>query len=189
MQHMLRTVRIIQIKQRRLRERIRLALRHRVLRIPIHLDRPERIRLDQHRNRARRERIRRRKVHRLAQHQVFRLLHIRKNRLIRLLRATRQASQSQRSAHHLQKAAPAHRIDPLVRARLPQETPRASTHGTQASQPAHPDSSRSAARSCRPAWRGPPPASSSLVQSASPLRVVLRVLSSQPSSAQFQSQS
>ncbi len=120
-QHMLRAVRIVQIQQRRLRKRIRLALRHRMLRIALHLDRPERIRLHQHRNRARRERIRRRKVHRLAQNQILRLLDIRKDRLIRLLRATRQPSQRQRRAHHLQKAAPAHRIDPLARTRLPRK--------------------------------------------------------------------
>ena len=73
---MLRTVRIVQVQQRRLRKRVRLALRHRVLRIAVHLDRPERVRLDQHRNRARRERIRRRKVHRLAQDQILGLLHV-----------------------------------------------------------------------------------------------------------------
>ena len=121
MQHMLRAVRIVQIQQRRLRKRIRLALRHRVLRIALQLDRPERIRLHQHRNRARRERIRRRKVHRLAENQVLGLLDVREDRLVRLLRATRQSSQRQRSAHHLQEPAPAHRIDPLVRSSLPWE--------------------------------------------------------------------
>src|SRR5271170_702536 len=69
------------------------------------------------------------------------------------------------------------------------ETPPASTHGTPASRPARPGSSRSAAPSCRPAWRGPRPASASPMQSGSPLRVVLLVLSSQPSSRRFQSQS
>ena len=121
MQHMLRAVGIVQIQQRRLGKRVRLALRHRMLRIAIHLDRPERIRLHQHRNRARRERIRRRKVHRLAQHQVLRLLDVRIDRLIRLLGATREPSQRQRRAHHLQKSAPADRIDPLARARLPRK--------------------------------------------------------------------
>src|SRR5206468_12910363 len=57
-------------------------------------------------------------------------------------------------------------------------------------------SSRSAALSCRPVWREPPPASSfqkpqalSPEQSESPPRVVLPVFSSQPSSRLFQSPS
>ncbi len=70
-----------------------------------------------------RERMRRSKVHRLAENQILRRLHIRKDRLIRLLRASRQPGQRKRRAHHLQKAAPAHRIDPLarLRTRLPRK--------------------------------------------------------------------
>ena len=120
-QHLFRAVRIVQIQQRRLRHRIRLALRHRVVRVAVHLDRAERVRLHQHRNRARRERKRRRKIHRLAQDQVLGRLHVRKNRLVRLLGAPGQPGERQRSSHHLQEAAPAHRIHPLTR--LPRELP------------------------------------------------------------------
>ena len=89
--------------------------------IAVHLDRPERVRLHQHRDRARRERKRRRKIHRLAQDQILRRLHVRKDRLVRLLGASGQPGQRQRSSHHLQEAAPAHRIHPL--ACLPRKLP------------------------------------------------------------------
>ena len=55
------------------------------------------------------------KVHRLAQDQVFRLLDVGIDRLIRLLGAASQSGQRQRRAHHLQEAAPRYRIDPLGR--------------------------------------------------------------------------
>ena len=110
---MLRPVRIVQIQQRRLRQRIRPALHIRVLRIPVHLNRPIRIALHQHRYCARRKRKRRRKVHRLAQNQIFRRAHVRHNRLIRLLRAPGQPRQRHRRAHHLQKTPPRNRVDPL----------------------------------------------------------------------------
>ncbi len=92
-----------------------------MVRIAVHLDRPERVRLHQHRDRARRKRVRRRKIHRLAQDQILGRLHIRKDRLIRLLGAPGEPGQSQRGAHHLQEAAPADRIHPLARACLPRE--------------------------------------------------------------------
>ena len=125
--------------------------------IAVHLDRPERVRLHQHRNRARGERMRRRKIHRLAQDQVLGRLHVGEDRLVRLLGASGQPGQRQRRAHHLQEAAPADRIHPLTG--LPRELALQHLVECRASPPARPGSSRSACRSGRPAWRAPRPAS------------------------------
>ena len=89
------------------------ALVVRVLRIAVHLHRPVSIALDQKRNGAGGKGKSRCKVHRLAQNQIFGRLHIRIDRLIGLLGATGESGQRHRRAHHLQKAAPRHRIDPL----------------------------------------------------------------------------
>jgi hypothetical protein len=59
--------------------------------------------------------MRRSKVVRLAQNQIFRLLDVGIDRLIRLLGATGQAGQRHRRAHQLHEAAPRNRIDPLLR--------------------------------------------------------------------------
>ena len=115
--HVLRPVRIVHIQQRRLRDRVRPAADIGMLRIPIDLNRPVRRTLDQHRHCARRKRKRRGKIIRLAQRQIRRRRDVGINRLIRLLGATRQASQRHRRAHHLQKTAPRNRIDPLRRLR------------------------------------------------------------------------
>src|SRR6185437_12699523 len=118
---MLRAVRVIEPKKRALRKRIRAALRHRVLRIAIHLDGAEGVRLDQYRNRTGRKRMSAGKEHRAAKNKVLWLLYVGKNRLIRLLRATRESRQRKACTHHLQEAAPRDGVNPLASTRLPRK--------------------------------------------------------------------
>ena len=86
-----------------------------MLGISVHLDGTELVALHQNRNRAGRKRMRRRKIHRLAQNQIFRRLHIGIDGLIRLLGTTGQPSQRHRRTHQLHEAAARNRIDPLLR--------------------------------------------------------------------------
>ena len=69
--------------------------------------------LYQQRNRTHGKGMRRGKIHRLSQHQIFRLLHVRINRLVRLLGTSGQTSQGDRGAHQLHKSATGNRIYPL----------------------------------------------------------------------------
>ncbi len=88
-----------------------------MLRISVHLDRTILVALHQHRHRARHKRVRGSKIIWLAEDQVFGLLHIGINRLVRLLGASRQPGQRHRRTHQLHEAASRNWIHPLLRGR------------------------------------------------------------------------
>ena len=112
--HLLRAVGIVQIEKRGLRECVGLALRHWVVGISIHLDGAERVRLHQHRDRARRKWEGRGEVHGLAEDEVLGLLDVGEDRLIGLLGASRKPGERKGCAHHLEKSAAADPVRPLA---------------------------------------------------------------------------
>ena len=111
--HPLRAVGVVEAEKRTLGQRIGRTAVNRVIRIAVYFDRPVGVALDQQRHRAGIEGHGGRKVHRAAQHQVFRLLHVGIDGLVRLLGTSGEPGESQRSAHHLEKAAARYGVEPL----------------------------------------------------------------------------
>ncbi len=112
---MLRPVRVVEIQNGSLREGVRRPLIVGVLRVAVDLDRPELVRLDQSRNRARSKRMRRGKIIRFAQDQVLGRLDVGIDRLVRLLGAPGKAGQRHRRSHQLHEPPARYRVHPLLR--------------------------------------------------------------------------
>src|SRR5262249_44479427 len=99
----LRAIRIVEVKDRALREQVRATLTDRMLRISLDFCRTSFMTARQHWNGVCAESKRGRVVHRTPEHHALRLLYIGHDRLRWHLRAAAQPSERQRCTHQLKK--------------------------------------------------------------------------------------